>query len=479
MIQYNLVFCRAARGPIGWVTGRSRSRCGGNPAAQGIRRENTTMKVAWLFRLLLCLTLIPLASCEVNEEKIELWKGTQQGPKKLAGTLIDPSVAMELRAKAGVALVEINNWDLFRESFQKMEKADSDKVALAIAPLLEQMMQGDGAGGETLAKEQVDAKDGLFIMYDYTSGPGREAVLKPLIAWCADKDYNIRAMAGQYNVRTIVKKLGAPAAESLSELLAIDLLVIEHVAKLIREVGDKGALEVASTKLAGVLKANVDKIEEVHLVSAAIIGGTAVADTLLDLATDKKLNAELQRFALRAFSQAVENENIAPSQERIDRLFGMGENVEYDRYQREETYLTIAQAGSKQDAVRVRKLLVEEDFFWRLVGLRCLLRMDGEGQLEHALAHEKLITSGDEISEVVTWVAKFPKLLPKVRELTGHANPYVKGFALYVLGAAGEAQDVALLEGLAGDRTKLPKGFQHGTVGEAAKAIAADLAKKG
>ena len=33
--------------------------------------------------------LVAAAGCEVNEEKIELWKGTKNGPKKLAGTVID------------------------------------------------------------------------------------------------------------------------------------------------------------------------------------------------------------------------------------------------------------------------------------------------------------------------------------------------------------------------------------------------------
>jgi len=437
------------------------------------------MKAAWLLRLLICLAIASLAGCEVNEEKINTWKGTQQGPKKLAGTLIDPEIPMDLRAKAAVAIVEINSWDLFREAFQKMEKEDSDKVAAAVAPLLAEMMQGDGSEAQGPSKLQVDAKDGLFIMFDYTTGAGRQAVIGPLISWCADGDYNIRAMAGQYNVRTIVKKIGAPAAEALGELLAIDLIVIEHVAKLIRDVNDPAAIDTASKKLAEVLKANVDKIEEVHLVSAAIVGGDALAETLLDLATDNKLSAELQRFALRAFSQSVENKHIAPDKARIDRLFTMAENVEYDRYQREETYLTIAQAGTKEDALRVRKLLVEEDFFWRLVGLRCLLRMDGEGQLEHALGQAKLVTSADEIAEVASWVGKFPKLLPVVRGLVKSSNPYVRGLALAVLGSSGEPQDKALLDGLGDDKTKLPKVFPHKTVGEAAKAAAADLAKKG
>jgi hypothetical protein len=416
--------------------------------------------------------------CEVTEEKIELWKGTQNGPKKLAGTLIDPEISMDLRAKAAVALVEINSWDLYRESFQKMDKSDSSKVVQAVAPILAEMTKPQ-AGDESLTKLQVDAKDGLFIMVDFAGAEGLPAVQAPLVAWASEGDYNIRAMAGQYNVRTVVKKLGAPAAEALAALLSVDQIVIEHVARLIRDVNDEKANANASRQLADNLKANVEKIQEVHLVAAAIIGGEPIADTLLDLATNNKVSAELQRFALRAYSQSLDQGHIKPSKDRLDRLFKMAENTEYDRYQREETYLVIAQAGDKEDAVRVRKLLSNDVFFWRLVGLRCLLRMDPEGQIKPALETEDLARSGEEINDIILWVIKFPKLLPKLRELVGDGEPFARGVAIYVLATAGTSADVALLEKRAGDTTKLPKGFEHKTLGEAAKAAIAALKKKG
>jgi hypothetical protein len=437
------------------------------------------MAALWNRLLLVSVLVVGLLGCEVTEEKIELWKGTQQGPKKLAGTLIDPEVDMNLRAKAAVALVEINAWDLFRESFQKMEPADSGKVVNAVSPILGEMTKGEGGDDKQLTKLQVDAKDGLFIMVDFAGAEGIAAVRKPLIEWATEGDYNIRAMAGQYNVKTVVKKLGAPAAEALTKLLALDQIVIEHVARLIREVDDEAALAKASAKIAEALKSNVKGVGEVHLVAAAIIGGEDVAQTLLDLATDKGLTAELQRFALRAYSQSVEQGNIKPKKEHLDRLFSMGENTEFDPYQREETYLVLAQVGGKEDTARVAKLLENEEFFWRLVGLRCLLRMDGEGQLGPALDTEDLARSGKEVNEIIEWVIKFPKLLPTVRKVLESGGPAAKAYAVNVLGAAGNAADAAAIEKLAGDGAKLPKVFEHRTVGEAAKAALEALKKKG
>ena len=40
------------------------------------------------------MALLIAVGCAVNEEKIELWKGTKNGPKKLAATVIDKEVSM-------------------------------------------------------------------------------------------------------------------------------------------------------------------------------------------------------------------------------------------------------------------------------------------------------------------------------------------------------------------------------------------------
>lgn len=421
-----------------------------------------------------------LAGCEIDDKKIELWKTTENGPKKLAGALINPDQPMDVRVKTAIALVEIKNLDLMRESFQKMEKQDAQKVIGALAPELARLSKGAGGGPaeKTLTKQQIDAKDGLYALLDFADSGTRGAVEKPLIEWCVEGNYNIRAMAG-YNIRTIVKKIGAPAAVAIAQLLTVDQVAIEPVAKLIREVGDASALQAASKRMAEELRGNVPKIRETQLIAAAVIGGGEVAAALLDLATDKDLSAELQRFSLRAYSQAIDSGYIRPDRAQIDRLFSMAENAEYDRYQREETYLTLAQCAGKGDVPRMAALLASEDFFWRLVGLRCLMRMDGEGQLAGALRTAGLATTPDEVDEVVGWIAKFPKLLPAVRGVLGGDDPFSRGVAISVLALRGEAAvDGPALEALAGDRTRLPKGFEHATLGAAAKAALAQLANK-
>jgi hypothetical protein len=418
-----------------------------------------------------------LAACTVTEEKIELWKTTQNGPKKLAGTLIDPGTPLDLRAKAGAALVAINEWEIFRESWSKMERADAQTVIQGIAPLLGAVVTG-GGGDAPLTREQIDAKDGLFILVDQADGPALETLRGPLIAWCTQGEYNQRAMAGQYNTKTIVRKLGPPAADAMIPLLAIDEVTIEHVANLIREVNDAGVIEKASGHWAGVLQADVAKIGEIHLVVAAILGGEALADTLLELARAKDLNAELQRFALRAYSMSFEKGHMKSTPARMAKLFEIGENPEYDKFHREETYLTIAQIGGVEDAERVGRLLQDKDFFLRLTGLRSMLRMDAPGQVKKALETKGLATSAQDIREIIEWVGKFPEAKETLRQLTVAGSAFARGVAIYALGTLGDASDAEALEKLGGVKTKLPKGFEHRTIGEAARAVADGLKKK-
>jgi hypothetical protein len=430
---------------------------------------------------LLSVSILLLGSgCQIDDEKIALWKTTENGPKKLAGALIDPEQPSEIRVKAALALVEIKNMDLVRESFLKMEKTDAQKVIGALAPELARLSKGEGGGPQekSLTKQQVDAKDGLFVLLDFADAQVKVAVEKPLIAWCVEGNYNIRAMAG-YNIRTIVKKIGGPAAQALTQLLTMDQVAIEPIAKLIREVGDPSSLAMASKRMAEQLTGNVAQIQETHLIAAAVIGGNDVAGSLLDLATNKELSAELQRFALRAYSQAIESAYIKPDKEQIDRLFAMAENAEYDKYQREETYLTLAQTTGKDAIPRIAPLLDNEDFYWRLVGLRCLLRIDGEGQLPKVLATKGLATSADEVDEVIGWTAKFPKLLPAARDVLKTGDSFARGVAVYVLSIKGDlALDAPVLQGLESDKTGLPKGFEHATLGDAAKAAIERLASK-
>ncbi len=425
------------------------------------------------------LVALLATGCEVTEEKVELWKGTVNGPKKLAGTVIDPDISVGLRAKAAVALVEINQWDLYRDAFKKMEKDDAAKVVKEMVdPLAAIIAKADEQ--KKLSKTAVDAKDGLAMVLEYSGPDSRPKLEDVLIKWCIG-DYNARAMAGQYNITTIIKKVGPRGAEALIPMLDIDKLVIKHAAELMRSVEDEKVMEKASKHYAKVLLDNVPKLKEIHLETAVIVGGNEVGDALLTLATNKDLAAGLQRFALRAFDAGANGKTIKPKAEHTEKLFAMAENEEFDQYQREETYYTISAAGRKEDLPRIKKLLDHDESFYRMVGLRCVLRMDGEQQLAETLTYlstSKKITEED-IPQIIELVGSFKKLMPKVKELLDNSSVFVKAIAVGAMGKLGFRPEVEFLKKLEGSNAPLPEEFEHKTLGEAVAAAVEKMKKKG
>ena len=249
--------------------------------------------------MVLVLGMLLGLGCDVTEEKIERWKGTKNGPKKLASTAIDPKVSIPLRAKAVVALTEIQDrddedvWALYTKTFEKMKKADAEKILDLAVPSLAKKVESGTKGA--ISKNQVGAKDALFIMLDFAGGKGKVAAEKALINWCIN-DYNIRALAGKYNIRAIVKKIGPPAAEALIKLLQFKEIAIKFVAELIRDVKDETVITKASIKLAEEFRKNAAKLQEIHLIAAAVIGRDAIATMLLDFAANGELPPEVQRF---------------------------------------------------------------------------------------------------------------------------------------------------------------------------------------
>lgn len=431
------------------------------------------------------LLLLMISGCAVTDEKIELWKGTKNGPKKLAAAAVDKELSLDLRAKSVIALSEIsdrddeNIWDLYIKSFEAMEKADAAKVIATAAPILGKKVATDMKGG--VSKSQVAAKDALVVMLDFADGPGKEAVQDALIAWCT-KDYNIRALAGKYNIRSIIKKIGAPGATALIKLLNPNELTIQHVAELIRDVGDKGVMEKASTALAGQIEQNLTKLQEIHLIAAATIGGNAIGLLLLKVAGNSELAPELQRYALRAYSEGITKESIKADAAHLELLFNIAENPKQDQYQREETYYVIAQTGDKEAAPRVRKLLKNRDSFFRAVGLRCLLRIDGEALLADVLDElekSKKVTTEAEVAGIVERITAFPPLLPKVRTLLNSESAFAAGIAAYVLLDMGIKDDIKLLKPLEKDERNLPKGFKHKKLQDAAKSAMISIDQRG
>jgi len=435
---------------------------------------------------LISLMLLTVTACSVDSADIETWKGTQNGPKKIAGVLIDPAMPIDLRAEASLALMDINRTDLFIESFRKMDAADADGVILHAAPLFSSAVNpaknNPGSAETALTPKQVHAKDGLYLMLDFAAKASRPIVEKELISWCVQGNYKVRAMAG-YNIRIIAKKIGAPAAAALARLLTTEQPASRTIAELIREIGDAKALEDASTIIAASLRATPTAITSTHLEAAAIIGGAPVADVLLGYATDVKTGIELQRLALRAYSVGLEKKVIPGSETDLQRLIAVANNTEFDRIHREETWMTISQIPLPAAANAIAELLSSPELFFRLVGSRLLLRVDPDTWTPKILRTPDLVRSPSEVEDFIDLFCRFPRIAPALATLVKDRNLMARGFAISVLGVIGTKSQLPALEAVSADissnNSPLPEGFSGKTTAEAARAAIDAIQKKG
>ena len=142
--------------------------------------------------------------------------------------------------------------------------------------------------------------------------------------------------------------------------------------------------------------------------------------------------------------------------------------------------MTLAQVNLPESAAALLPLLRDSESFWRLVGARCLLRLDGKA---HVTAVLNQATSGrdeEEVSALVDVVARFPMLKDSLVEIAAAGpSPVARGIALLALPRIGTPADIDTLKKWTGDRQRLPAGFAHRTVGDAAGAAIVALEKRG
>jgi hypothetical protein len=211
--------------------------------------------------------------------------------------------------------------------------------------------------------------------------------------------------------------------------------------------------------------------------AAAVIGGDSVGDMLVGFATDPKISEELKRFALRAYSVAMDEKNITGTKQQLEKLVKMAEDTSFDKYQREETYMTIAQIVQPESAAAFKKLLNQKDFFWNMVGVRCLLRLDAEKYLSDALSVSSIAKSEEEINELIDLVSKFTDIQKSEGKVLQSGSAFAKGIVIYAIAKIGNKDDITVLEKVLSSKQKLPKGFKNKSVKDAAKEVINSLKK--
>ncbi len=163
---------------------------------------------------LLCLVWLSGACESASHENIDRWMHTERGPTKLETTVVDASLALELRAHAARNLVRMGRLDAVVAQIAALESGDRAAVLEFLVPRLWDDARILGEMTKPTA-DQVEAKDALFDLRALASEPVRRQIDSYLIEWLTGGYYSGRASSGRIRGATIVRTIGPGAAPPL------------------------------------------------------------------------------------------------------------------------------------------------------------------------------------------------------------------------------------------------------------------------
>lgn len=214
---------------------------------------------------LLCLVV---AGCKVTREDIDYWTGTQKGPGKIVAVLLADKYEDELRAYAGIALVQmeprpatetqdpVDGVSELQASVRQLPEETRARLVDLMGPDLIRMMRGEDAPqaqaeeGEGVPRRQVRAKDAAFLLIPYASQERRRELTDAVVDWFV-VDFNGRSLEGNFSAEQVVRQLGAPAASRLVNAMNARLpqQALVKVAELVASLGDAETKQRAATRL--------------------------------------------------------------------------------------------------------------------------------------------------------------------------------------------------------------------------------------
>ena len=219
-------------------------------------------------RILSCLALViglsTLVGCKVTGEDIEYWKRTKKGPGKIVAVILADRYPIELRTKAGQALVEMDHPDVdgvaqLQQTLQTLEAQDEEAVEQIVAgmvPGLLSMMQGaDEEHDESLGPppRQTRAKDAAYLLIPHASQAARQQLTDAVVGWYA-ADFANRSLAGNYSSEQVVRSLGSPAARQLVEGMNAHMpqQALVKISELVAQIGDEETKQSAGERLVAI-----------------------------------------------------------------------------------------------------------------------------------------------------------------------------------------------------------------------------------
>jgi hypothetical protein len=313
-------------------------------------------------------------ACRTNEDNIQHWATTVQGPKKLVAVLTHDKYPLELRVDAALALIRMKPRNGRRigidgsddqpgliASLTQMPPATRSAIVARLVPALETEILKPPpvaqAGQATPPDPSVPYKDAAFALLTTDGGrivndPALRQRLRAAISrWIAlgfaqrfddsSQTYAVKQMVGELKgdaVKSLPNLIqpGAPKIDAVSDLVAdygdppTKLTASERLVTVARDVDSDAWIKQKSpgveaankaSKLAPTpdqFKAQMAQYQEEELLrvfaSMKRIGGPPTVDFLLHLAQDKNQNPKIRAGALAALQGNMERTNAAQAE---------------------------------------------------------------------------------------------------------------------------------------------------------------------
>jgi hypothetical protein len=423
----------------------------------------------YLWSVLASLAALGLG-CEVTSQKISVWKQSENGAPKLRAAVRDNKQKIPIRVEAAEALCDNGLFAPLAEDFKAVAAASEQDAKQIMTDLVKRLLDKmKGANPKTTSKVQIQAKDSLFSLRDNADEATRKSVDEELLRWIL-LDFRERS-TGEHSADKVIAAVGTRAGPLLAEQLGADPALVVPLATHLRSVGDATARDAGAVKLIELAKQQTDpEALPKTLEALGKVGSLKAVVYLAEIAKKGDLNQ--RRLALRALALFPHASVVALAKgvaadgtlkgeeaELRDDAFALLEKIDDPS----SLDALVSLATSKEDKVRYQAVEATVAGF----------KEKGLTKLLEALPSSYTFKKQDVKDFIEDDIVKLGKsAVPSMRKALESQSWIAKVVAIHVLGRLGTKEDVAALEKLASDQTKL-RGWEAGaTVGIEAKAAA-------
>jgi hypothetical protein len=423
----------------------------------------------YLWSVLASLAALGLG-CEVTSEKIGVWKQSENGAPKLRAAVRDRKQSIPIRVEAAEALCDNGLFAPLADDFKAVAAASEQDAKQIMADLVKRLLDKmKGSNPKATSKVQLQAKDSLFSLRELADEATRKNVDEELLRWVL-LDFRERS-TGEHSADKVIAVIGVRSGPLLAERLGADPALVVPLATHLRAVGDAAAREAGAERLIELARRQTSP-EELPKTLEALgkVGSVKAVSYLAQIANKGDLNQ--RRLALRALALfphvsvvalakgvAADSTLKGEEAELRDDAFALLEKIDDPS----SLDALVSLATSKEEKVRYQAVEATVGGF----------KEKGLTKLLEALPSSYTYKKQDVKDFIEDDIVKLGKgAVPVMRKALGSQSWVARVVAIHVLGRLGTKEDVAALEKLTSDQTKL-RGWEAGaTVGTEAKAAA-------